>query len=136
MRSASSRRCTSPPRSASPTATRRCAGCTSRGRGRTPARASPACCSARRSPRGWSTPTSGSGGWCVSDAVLAEGGATTHRVARTFSLACRMLPRGVRDDVYGVYQVLRTLDDVVDEGRPEVRLRLAALEAWCRGDPA
>ena len=62
--------------------------------------------------------------------------ATTHRVARTFSLACRLLPRDVRDDVYLLYLVFRTLDDLVDEQRPEAAERVEAVEAWAAGEPA
>lgn len=65
--------------------------------------------------------------------VHAEARATTQRVARTFALACRLLPREVRDDVYLLYLVFRTLDDLVDDGRPEAAGRLAAVEGWCRG---
>jgi phytoene synthase len=64
--------------------------------------------------------------------LLSEARATTNRVARTFSLACRLLPRDVRDDVYRLYLVFRTLDDLVDEGDPRAASRLAQLEAWCR----
>jgi 15-cis-phytoene synthase len=56
---------------------------------------------------------------------------TTHRVARTFAIACRMLPRDVRDDVYRLYLVFRTLDDLVDDGDPQAAERLALVEAWC-----
>jgi len=66
--------------------------------------------------------------------VLLEARDTTRRVARTFALACRMLPREVRDDVYLLYLVFRTLDDLVDDGRPEAADRVAAVEAWCRGE--
>ena len=54
-------------------------------------------------------------------------------MARTFALACRLLPRGVRDDVYLLYLVFRTLDDLVDEQRPDAAERVAAVEAWCAG---
>ena len=47
-------------------------------------------------------------------AVLHEARDTTRRVARTFALACRLLPRPLRDDVYLLYLVFRTLDDLVD----------------------
>jgi phytoene synthase len=67
------------------------------------------------------------------DEVREQARATTQRVARTFALACRLLPRGIRDDVYLLYLVFRTLDDLVDEGRPEAAARLAAVEGWCRG---
>ena len=64
---------------------------------------------------------------------LAEARATTRRVARTFALACRLLPRDVRDDVYLLYLVFRTLDDLVDEDEPGAAARVAAVEAWARG---
>lgn len=58
------------------------------------------------------------------------------RVARTFDLATRLLPAGVRTDVRRLYLVLRTLDDLVDEGDPAADRRLTAVEAWARGEPA
>ena len=69
------------------------------------------------------------------DPILAEARDTTRRVARTFSLACRLLPRDVRDDVYLLYLVFRTLDDLVDFGDPRADDRLAAVEEWCAGLP-
>lgn len=69
----------------------------------------------------------------VSDAVLVEARETTRSVARTFSLACRMLPRALRDDVYRLYLVFRTLDDLVDEDDPRAEVAVSAVEAWCRG---
>ena len=65
--------------------------------------------------------------------LLLEARETTRRVARTFSAACRLLPRGLRDDVYLLYLVFRTLDDLVDERRPGARARVAAVEAWALG---
>jgi 15-cis-phytoene synthase len=67
------------------------------------------------------------------DPVLLEARTTTRRVARTFSLACRLLPRAIRDDVYRLYLVFRTLDDLVDDGEPDAVDRVGAVEAWCRG---
>lgn len=67
--------------------------------------------------------------------VLHEARATTNRVARTFSLACRLLPRGVRDDVYLLYLVFRTLDDLVDAREPDARRRVAAVRAWAAREP-
>ena len=67
------------------------------------------------------------------DAVLDEARSTTRRVARTFALACRLLPRELRADVYRLYLVFRTLDDAVDEGRPDAAETVAAVEAWCAG---
>ena len=65
-------------------------------------------------------------------ALLAEARRTTERVARTFALACRLLPREVRDDVYLLYLVFRTLDDLVDHGRPDAETRLTEVERWAR----
>lgn len=69
------------------------------------------------------------------DTCLSEARATTKRVARTFALACRLLPREIRDDVYLLYLVFRTLDDLVDTGDPTAEPRIAAVEAWCAGRP-
>jgi len=66
------------------------------------------------------------------DAELLEARSTTQRVARTFALACRLLPRDVRDDVYLLYLVFRTLDDAVDFAEPDADARVGAVEAWCR----
>src|SRR5829696_8794247 len=68
-------------------------------------------------------------------ALVDEARATTRSVARTFSLACRLLPRSVRDDVYLLYLVFRTLDDLVDEQRPEAEARVGAVAAWAEGAP-
>src|SRR5829696_4000137 len=68
-------------------------------------------------------------------ALVAEARATTRSVARTFALACRLLPRAVRDDVYLLYLVFRTLDDLVDERRPEAAERVEAVAAWGEGRP-
>jgi phytoene synthase len=54
-------------------------------------------------------------------------------VARTFAIACRLLPRGLRDDVYRLYLVFRTLDDLVDTGDARARQRITAVESWCAG---
>ncbi|MDA0165692.1 phytoene/squalene synthase family protein [Solirubrobacter ginsenosidimutans] len=66
-------------------------------------------------------------------ADLREARATTRRVAGTFALACRLLPRAVRDDVYLLYLVLRTLDDLVDDGHMEASARVDAVAAWAAG---
>ncbi len=60
---------------------------------------------------------------------------TTNRVARTFSLACRLLPPGVRDDVYLLYLVFRTLDDLVDEQHADAEARVEAVRGWACGEP-
>ena len=67
--------------------------------------------------------------------LAAEARATTNRAARTFSLACRLLPPVLREDVYLLYLVFRTLDDLVDEGRFEADARVAAVAAWAAGEP-
>ena len=72
----------------------------------------------------------------TSTPALIEARETTRRVARTFAIATRMLPRGVRDDVYLLYLVFRTLDDLVDFGHPDAEARIAAVQAWCDGHPA
>src|SRR3954471_4912263 len=69
-------------------------------------------------------------------ALVEEARATTRSVARTFSLACRWLPRSVRDDVYLLYLVFRTLDDLVDEAHTDAPGRVAAVEAWAGREPA
>jgi phytoene synthase len=74
-------------------------------------------------------------------ALLPEARATIERVARTFALAARLLPAGVREDVDLLYLVLRTLDDLVDlegsrDGGPraaDAEVRLAAVEDWAGG---
>jgi phytoene synthase len=71
----------------------------------------------------------------ASRVVLAEARSTTQRVARTFAIACRALPRSVRDDVYLLYLVFRTLDDLVDESRREARDRVDAVATWAAGRP-
>ncbi|MFO1539344.1 MAG: phytoene/squalene synthase family protein [Chloroflexota bacterium] len=53
-------------------------------------------------------------------------------MARTFDLATRFLPGPVRRDVRRLYLVLRTLDDLVDEGDPGADLAVAQVGAWVR----
>lgn len=62
--------------------------------------------------------------------LVREARETTRRVARTFSWACRLLPRNVRDDVYLLYLVFRTLDDLVDDRHPDASARVAAVAEW------
>lgn len=71
-------------------------------------------------------------------ALLPRAHATMQRVARTFAVATRLLPRPVREDVELLYLVLRSLDDLVDleatnPGDPAATERLAAVEAWAAG---
>ena len=63
---------------------------------------------------------------------LQQAEAVTNRVARTFALATRFLPAETRDAVYLLYLVMRSLDDLVDEGRPEAPERLWLVERWAR----
>jgi phytoene synthase len=42
----------------------------------------------------------------------------------------RLLRRALRTDVYRLYHVLRTIDDLVDEDRPHAAQRVEALERW------
>jgi phytoene synthase len=72
----------------------------------------------------------------AADAELLEARTTTQRVARTFALACRLLPRHVREDVYRLYLVFRTLDDLVDDDDPRADNAVGAVEAWAGGGPA
>jgi phytoene synthase len=66
---------------------------------------------------------------------VREAKAVTRRHATTFALASRLLPRSIRGDVYLLYMVLRTLDDLVDERQPEAAERVAAVTAWAQGRP-
>jgi phytoene synthase len=66
-------------------------------------------------------------------ASVEQARAVTNGAARTFALACRILPRDVRADVYLLYLVFRTLDDLVDDDDPAAALRVAAVEAWACG---
>jgi phytoene synthase len=67
------------------------------------------------------------------DALTCEARDTTRRVGRTFAIACRLLPRALRGDVYRLYFVFRTLDDLVDDRDPEAEARIAAVARWSRG---
>ena len=70
-------------------------------------------------------------------ALLPEAQATIDRVARSFALAARFLPREVRDDINLLYLALRRLDDLVDLEAPsgsvqraDTQHRLAAIRTW------
>jgi phytoene synthase len=67
--------------------------------------------------------------------IAGEARATTRSAAKTFALACRLLPRAIREDVYLLYLVFRTLDDLVDDGDPGAAEAVAAVEDWCAGAP-
>lgn len=66
---------------------------------------------------------------------LREAVATTRRHAHTFALATQLLPHALRSDVYLLYMVCRTLDDLVDEHHPEAAARLRQVRAWAEGGP-
>lgn len=66
----------------------------------------------------------------ATDGYLPEAQEVMENAARTFSLAARLLPATVRDDVVLLYLVLRTLDDLVDEQSPEAEAAVAAVETW------
>ena len=66
----------------------------------------------------------------ATDPYLTEAEEVMQNAARTFSLAARLLPATVRDDVVLLYLVLRTLDDLVDEQSPEADAAVAAVETW------
>ena len=70
-------------------------------------------------------------------ALLPEAQVTIDRVARSFALAARFLPRDVRDDINLLYLALRRLDDLVDLEAPsgsaqraDAQQRLAAIRTW------
>ncbi|MEI6271610.1 MAG: phytoene/squalene synthase family protein [Chloroflexota bacterium] len=74
-------------------------------------------------------------------ALLPEARHTINRVARSFSLAARLLPPAARNDVELLYLVLRTLDDLVDidvraggSTRDAAEQRIAAIESWAHGE--
>ena len=57
----------------------------------------------------------------------------TEQRASTFALACRLLPKDIREDVYLLYLLFRTLDDLVDDGVPDAARRVRAVAAWAGG---
>ncbi len=70
-------------------------------------------------------------------ALIPEAQETINRVARSFALAARFLPREVRDDINLLYLALRRLDDLVDLEAPsgsaqraDAQQRLAAIRTW------
>ncbi len=69
----------------------------------------------------------------ATEAFLPEARQTINRVARSFSLAARLLPADRRRDVELLYLVMRTLDDLVDvDVRAGGSTRTAALERIAR----
>lgn len=70
-------------------------------------------------------------------ALLPEAQATIDRVARSFALAARFLPREIRNDINLLYLALRRLDDLVDLEAPsgsvqraDAQRRLTAIRTW------
>jgi phytoene synthase len=53
--------------------------------------------------------------------------------ASTFGPGLALLPPAIRREVYRLYGVLRTLDDLVDEDLPEALERVEAVERWAAG---
>jgi phytoene synthase len=68
-----------------------------------------------------------------STALVPAARQLTERRASTFALACRLLPEDVREDVYLLYLLFRTLDDLVDDGAPDAARRVRAVSAWAGG---
>lgn len=56
--------------------------------------------------------------------------------ASTLAPGLCLLPPDIRADVYRLYDVLRTLDDLVDDDRPEAQARVNAVERWAREESA
>lgn len=54
----------------------------------------------------------------------------------TFAPGLRLLPKRIRADIRRLYLVLRTLDDLVDDDRPEAPERVEAVERWAHEKPA
>jgi phytoene synthase len=53
--------------------------------------------------------------------------------ASTLRPGLRLLPGSVRADIYRLYHVLRTLDDLVDEDHPHAPQRIDAVARWAQG---
>lgn len=56
--------------------------------------------------------------------------------ASTFRAGIRLLPRDLQQDVPQLYQMLRTIDDLVDARDPEARPRVRAIERWAHRQQA
>ncbi len=63
-------------------------------------------------------------------------GAALARDSSTFAPGFRLLPSDISVDVERLYRVLRTLDDLVDEDRPQAQQRVEAVERWAHGQQA
>lgn len=51
----------------------------------------------------------------------------------TFAPGLRLLPPDLRADAYRLYNLLRKLDDLVDEDQPDASERVLAVEEWVQG---
>jgi 15-cis-phytoene synthase len=51
----------------------------------------------------------------------------------TFNAAIRLLPDDLERDARSLYRMLRTIDDLVDDGDPRAESRVEAIERWARG---
>jgi 15-cis-phytoene synthase len=56
--------------------------------------------------------------------------------ASTFSTGILLLPHDLQTDARRLYCLLRTIDDLVDEGDPRAAQRVDAIERWAIGQPA
>src|SRR5487761_170486 len=63
-----------------------------------------------------------------------DGAATLMPDESTLAPGLRLLPSDVRGDVYRLYDVLRTLDDLVDDDQPEAAQRVEAVERWAHNE--
>lgn len=55
--------------------------------------------------------------------------------ASSFNVGLQLLPANLRRDARALYLLLRTIDDLVDERRPEAEERVRAMERWALGEP-
>ena len=125
-------------RCARPTATGACAACTTSAAGRIPGAGIPGVLLGAEVTAGLVAADHPAGGPCcrrLSDRCSPRPATTTRRVARTFALACRLLPRDVRDDVYLPLPRLPHARRPRRRAAPRTpRERVAAVEAWCDGE--
>jgi phytoene synthase len=55
--------------------------------------------------------------------------------ASSFNTGLQLLPASLQRDARALYLLLRTIDDLVDECRPEAEKRVRAMELWALGEP-
>lgn len=68
--------------------------------------------------------------------TAVSGGAALVSDESTLAPGLRLLPGDARTDVYRLYSVLRTLDDLVDDDQPQAAERIDAVERWARNESA